>query len=65
MPTIDDHGHDLPCSTRTPTRHHHHARRPRGRGNGRAESLTNEARVTLAKALGGLKSFTYIYDYGD
>jgi hypothetical protein len=27
--------------------------------------MLNEARVTLAKALGGLKSFTYIYDYGD
>jgi integrase len=28
-------------------------------------TLLNEARVTLAKALDGLKSFTYIYDYGD
>ncbi len=27
--------------------------------------LLNEARITLAKALGALKSFTYIYDYGD
>lgn len=27
--------------------------------------ILNEARVTLAKALGGLKSFTYIYDFGD
>ncbi len=27
--------------------------------------MLNEARVTPAKALGGLKSFTYIYDYGD
>ncbi|WP_232436218.1 plasmid pRiA4b ORF-3 family protein [Burkholderia ubonensis] len=27
--------------------------------------MLNEARVTLAKALGALKSFTYIYDYGD
>jgi len=27
--------------------------------------LLNQARVTLARALGGLKSFTYIYDYGD
>lgn len=27
--------------------------------------MLNEARVTLAKALGGLRSFTYIYDYGD
>ncbi|KVV10226.1 plasmid pRiA4b ORF-3 family protein [Burkholderia ubonensis] len=27
--------------------------------------MLNEARVTLAKALGGLKSFTYVYDYGD
>lgn len=27
--------------------------------------MLNEVRVTLAKALGGLKSFTYIYDYGD
>ncbi|AJY27280.1 MULTISPECIES: plasmid pRiA4b ORF-3 family protein [Burkholderia] len=27
--------------------------------------MLNEARVTLSKALGGLKSFTYIYDYGD
>jgi Plasmid pRiA4b ORF-3-like protein len=27
--------------------------------------LLNEARVTLAKALDGLKSFTYIYDSGD
>ncbi len=27
--------------------------------------LLNEARVTLTKALGALKSFTYLYDYGD
>ena len=27
--------------------------------------MVNEARVTLAKALGALKSFTYLYDYGD
>jgi len=27
--------------------------------------MLNEARVTLAKALGGLRSFTYVYDYGD
>nr|WP_322075672.1 plasmid pRiA4b ORF-3 family protein [Burkholderia cenocepacia] len=27
--------------------------------------MLNEAQVTLSKALGGLKSFTYIYDYGD
>jgi hypothetical protein len=27
--------------------------------------LLNEARITLARALGALKSFTYIYDYGD
>jgi len=25
----------------------------------------NETKVTLTKALGGLKSFTYLYDYGD
>jgi hypothetical protein len=27
--------------------------------------MLNEARVNLSKALGALKSFTYIYDYGD
>lgn len=27
--------------------------------------MLNETRVTLAKALGGLKSFTYIHDYGN
>ncbi|CAN7737717.1 plasmid pRiA4b ORF-3 family protein [Paraburkholderia hospita] len=27
--------------------------------------MLNEARVSLAKALGALKSFTYIYDFGD
>ena len=27
--------------------------------------MLNEARVSLSKALGALKSFTYIYDYGD
>ena len=27
--------------------------------------MLDEARVTLTKALGTLKSFTYIYDYGD
>jgi hypothetical protein len=27
--------------------------------------MLNEARVTLTAALGALKSFTYIYDYGD
>jgi hypothetical protein len=27
--------------------------------------MLDEARVTLTKALGALKSFTYIYDYGD
>ena len=27
--------------------------------------MLNEARATPAKALGGLKSFTYINDYGD
>jgi hypothetical protein len=40
VPTIADRGHDLPRSTRTPTRYHHHARRARERGNGLAESLT-------------------------
>ena len=27
--------------------------------------MLNEAKVTLVKALGELKSFTYVYDYGD
>jgi len=27
--------------------------------------ISNEARVTFAKALGGLRTFTYVYDYGD
>jgi len=27
--------------------------------------MLNETKVTLTKALGGLKSFTYLYDYGD
>jgi hypothetical protein len=27
--------------------------------------MLNEARASLGKALGALKSFTYIYDYGD
>lgn len=29
------------------------------------EPMLNEARVNLGRALGALKSFTYIYDYGD